>query len=276
MYLPAPLRDTLTAARRWQANRQTKQDFRRAGASIHKCDFVAAAIKRAPQRTRALDEKTAFDAIETRRQELLQSSHTFDSIDYGRGFAGRFHNTEQQLKGVRTSLAVSEATTWTQDPIEGRLLYHLVRLARPAASLELGTCVGISGSYIASGLPSDGKHRLWTLEGSPGIAAIAKETFSTLGLSDRVSIVTGPFRETLHSCLDHGPFGFAFIDGHHEGAATLRYFEQIKTRMFHGGVMVFDDIDYAPDMMDAWNTIAADNAVMDKCTVSHLGIVVMK
>ncbi|WP_141071074.1 class I SAM-dependent methyltransferase, partial [Campylobacter fetus] len=48
---------------------------------------------------------------------------------------------------------------------------------------------------------------------------------------------------------------FAFIDGHHDKNATIRYFEQILPFMNQGSVVAFDDINYNQNMTNAWNMI---------------------
>ena len=101
------------------------------------------------------------------------------------------------------------------------------------------------------------KGHLWTLEGSPEMAKLAKSTYADLGLAERVTLTVGPFRQTLSPTLVDKAVDLAFIDGHHEGPATLRYFEVIKPRLSKGSFVFFDDIDW-PSMVPAWETLQSD------------------
>jgi predicted O-methyltransferase YrrM len=138
--------------------------------------------------------------------------------------------------------------------------------------LELGTCVGISGSYLATALKHNGQGGLWTIEGSPKIADIALETLSNLGLLRFATVIRGPFLETLSHVLSDHKFDFVFIDGHHEGSATIDYFNQIKLRLRRGAIVLFDDIEWSADMSDAWRTIRSDAALTETATALGFGL----
>jgi predicted O-methyltransferase YrrM len=86
----------------------------------------------------------------------------------------------------------------------------------------LGTCLGISTSYLAAALKLNLAGSVVTLEGAETKARLAAQNFRELGLSNVCTIV-GRFQDTLDDVLE--PIKFAFIDGHHEESATLAYFE---------------------------------------------------
>jgi predicted O-methyltransferase YrrM len=169
---------------------------------------------------------------------------------------------------------VKEAATWSQGPAEARFLFHLVRTLQPRQAIEMGACVGISGSYIASAMRLNQKGHAWTLEGSPAMADLAKGTFADLGLSNYITLELGPFRNTLATVVADKTIDLAFIDGHHEGAATLRYFETIRPRLSKGAVVWFDDIDW-PDMMPAWSKLQADPAFVATAQTKRSGLAVV-
>ena len=153
-----------------------------------------------------------------------------------------------------------------------RLLYTLVEEFKPGICLELGSFVGISTSYIASAQSAyDGI--LITLEGSNDFASVAKSNLKSLRLDKNVSVVSGLFFETLPGVLDElVALDFVFIDGHHDGDATLKYTELIKPKLAPTSIVVFDDIRWSEDMLRAWNVICEDSLFNIKVDMEELGI----
>lgn len=107
----------------------------------------------------------------------------------------------------------------------------------------MGACLGISGAYQAAALELNGAGKLCTMEGAPAFAQVAIGNWKSLGLSERVSVAIGPFHTTLAAVLATGrPVDFCFIDGHHDEAATMQYFEQVLPCLAPAALLVFDDI----------------------------------
>jgi len=124
--------------------------------------------------------------------------------------------------------------------------------------LELGSCVGISGAYLAS---ASTQPVIVTLEGSSALAALARQTLAAV--TDTAEVVVGVFAETLPASLDRlradgTTIDVAFVDGHHEENATLRYVEAIAIRMSRPGLIVLDDIYLYEGMWAAWQKLASD------------------
>jgi len=63
-------------------------------------------------------------------------------------------------------------------PDAGRLLYSLVRAARPATIVEFGMSLGISAIHLASAVRDNGSGRIVTTELSAAKVAAAKKTFA--------------------------------------------------------------------------------------------------
>ena len=158
------------------------------------------------------------------------------------------------------------------------LLFRLVRELKPHLTLELGSCVGISGSYLAAAMELNGQGSLYTLEGTPELVRQTRSTFATLGLDEEV--IPGFFHDTLAPLLADfiNPVDLAFIDGHHEEQPTYDYMEQILARVGDEAVLVFDDIHYSAPMLRAWKTIERDArfaVTVDLKSTSSLGIAVV-
>ena len=84
-------------------------------------------------------------------------------------------------------------------PDAGRLLYALVRAARPATIVEFGMSLGISAIHLASAVRDNGSGRVVTTELSAAKVAAAKKTFAEIGLDDLITVLEGDALATLRS-----------------------------------------------------------------------------
>jgi predicted O-methyltransferase YrrM len=232
------------------------------------------ALTQVHQRTATTAELSLWKQIERRRYELSDRVDAVQDIDYGAGTPSSQFTEAQQRKGVVSSISVKELASFSKAPVWGEVLYHLTKALRAQKVLEMGTCVGISGSYIAAALQFSGRGRLWTIEGSPAAAALAQETLQLLGLSDRVTCLVGPFHEVLELNLkEQGAFDLIFVDGHHDGKATVGYFRQLVPHLCPHAIIVFDDIDWSEGMARAWKEISTDPSVKDYVRIGGMGAV---
>jgi predicted O-methyltransferase YrrM len=264
MYLPPPLRKLCEAIRQKQIQHDRLREFK----SLQQrpvVDPISRAIHRMLGAQPAEDAE-AINAIEQHRAKLLRRNDSFRMLNLA---------SDANPDGSSYDVPVCEAATWSQGPVEARFLFHLVRSLRPEHAVEMGACVGISGSYIASAMRLNGKGHLWTLEGSPEMAKLAKATFAELDVNDRVTLTLGPFRNTLATVTADKHIDLAFIDGHHEGAATLRYFETIKPHLSKGAVVWFDDIDW-PSMAPAWTALQSDPVFSGTAQTKRTGLAVVR
>lgn len=141
----------------------------------------------------------------------------------------------------------------------------------------MGTNVGISGGYIAAALKLNGDGGvLKTLEGSPSKAALATDNLRSMQLGGHSIVVVGDFEQTFGQVLNEVPaVDLAFIDGFHDGPATIGYHQQIKPRLSRGAVLVYDDIEWSDGMKYAWATIRQDPDVQAAVNVRGVGYCVM-
>jgi predicted O-methyltransferase YrrM len=138
----------------------------------------------------------------------------------------------------------------------------------------MGTCVGISAAYQAAALELNGAGKLLTLEGAPAVAALARQNLSQLGLQHRAEVREGRFQDVLAEAAHvRAPLDLVFVDGHHDGDATLAYFKQLQPHLSPGGVIVFDDIAWSPGMRRAWERIAGDEIVSLAADLGEVGLV---
>ncbi len=96
-------------------------------------------------------------------------------------------------------------------PDAGRLLYSLVRAAKPATVVEFGMSLGISALHLASAVRDNGRGRVITTELSAAKIARAGATFTETGLADLITILSGNALSTLTEL--QGPVDFVLLDG---------------------------------------------------------------
>ena len=220
------------------------------------------------------EERKSIDEIEQRRKSLLESKEMIEVIDFGAGAPDSKRTELEMSRGVRSFQEVGRVCRVSKPMFWSTFMFHLVRRLRPKSCVELGTAVGISASYLASALQLNGEGRLSTLEGSPGIAEVAQETVHALGLQN-VSLVVGPFHQTLSSALDEAePVDFLFNDGHHDRNAVLRYFDLCQASLAPEAVILIDDINWSAGMREAWAEVTRDDRSTYTIDLGVMGVVV--
>lgn len=122
-------------------------------------------------------------------------------------------------------------------PDAGRLLYALVRAAKPATVVEFGMSLGISALHLAAAVRDNGHGRVITTELSAAKVAAATETFIATGLDDLVTVLAGDALETLPTL--EGAVDFVLLDGWKE--LYLPVLELLEPRLSSGAFVVADN-----------------------------------
>jgi predicted O-methyltransferase YrrM len=220
---------------------------------------LAAAVRSFGQKPSS-EEQGWIDKVESQRKRLLRRTDLL--VDGSLGEAGLYDG----------GLTVQEACRVSKPPRWARLLYTLVRTFRPLEVIELGTNVGISGSYIAAALKANGSGALLTLDASSYRQRIAQDIHRQIGL-DNVTYMQGRFTDTLLPALRSvESVGIAFVDGHHQYQPTLDYFEEILGFSKPGTVIVFDDIRWSDGMLKAWERLQSDTRLGLVVDLGTIGI----
>lgn len=118
----------------------------------------------------------------------------------------------------------------------GALLRVLARAVNATRILEIGTCIGYSGIWLAGALPAGGM--LITMEKDQARAAVAKANFERAGVADRVSVMVGD--AALKIVKLSGPFDLIFQDGHKPLYNTL--LDPPVKLLRPGGLLVTDNV----------------------------------
>ncbi|MGQ9847708.1 MAG: O-methyltransferase [Bacteroidales bacterium] len=161
----------------------------------------------------------------------------------------------------------------TINPRYGRLLFRMVRYFKAQYLLELGSGLGIGSSYLAL---ANKNGKLWTIEASEKYVEIAKEITNACNI-DNIDIIQGTFEDKLNLVLNSMPsLDFVFIDGNHTYMATIKYFEQILSKVNNQSVIVIDDIHWSKEMYEAWKEIKKNERVTLTIDIYRMGFVFVK
>jgi predicted O-methyltransferase YrrM len=206
----------------------------------------------------------AYDKIETQRDHLLIDDRLITVTDLG---AGSHVNNNKQKK-------ISDITLNALKPPKlAKLLYRLAAFVKPTNIVELGTCLGITTLYLQQAAPGA---KVYTLEGCPATAGVAKSVFERAGARD-INVITGNFDDTLGGVIDGlDKLDFVYIDGNHQKDATIRYFEWCLPKVHEDTMLIFDDIYWSQGMKEAWKQIKAHPHVTATVDLYWIGLVFFK
>ncbi len=205
-----------------------------------------------------------YKHIEKRREELLDSDEKISFTDFGAG------KTEAN---VSTKKIKDLARYSAKSAKYGQLLFRLVNHFQPKQVIELGTSLGLTTLYLASG---NSQTQVLTIEGSETVVKIAKQNFEHLQLKNIIQVV-GNFDEVLSPELKRfQKVDVVFFDGNHRKEPTLAYFNLCLQKATENSVFIFDDIYWSDEMIQAWNEIKANNQVTVTVDLFFLGLVFFK
>lgn len=210
------------------------------------------------------DPKKVYTDVENIRETLFNDTRIITITDLG---AGSHVNNNRQKK-------ISDiAHNALKPPKLAQLLYRLVADLKPRNVIELGTCLGITTLYLQKASPTA---KIYTMEGCPETAKIAKETFKK-GEINIVEPVIGNFDDTFPGVInDIDQLDFVFVDGNHQKDATLKYFEWCLPKVHENTMLIFDDIYWSTGMKEAWEQIKAHPQVTVTIDLFWIGLVFFK
>ena len=208
--------------------------------------------------------KKVYAEAETLRKQLLIDNRVIPVTDLG---AGSHVNNKRQKK------VSAIAHNALKPPKLAQLLYRLTADLQPRNIIELGTCLGITTVYLQKAAPGA---KVYTLEGCPETAGIAKETFKKARM-DNVELITGNFDDTFAAVINNlTQLDFVFVDGNHQKDATLKYFEWCLPKVHENTMLIFDDIYWSEGMKEAWAEIKAHPQVTVTIDLFWIGLVFFK
>jgi predicted O-methyltransferase YrrM len=123
----------------------------------------------------------------------------------------------------------------------GKLLYNLVRSARPDTVVEFGTSFGISTIYLAAAVRDNRAGRVFGTELSARKVDAARANLAEAGLADAVTILPGDALETLAGVP--GPIGLVLLDGWKD--LCLPVLRLLEPKLVPGAIVAADDVTHA-------------------------------
>ncbi len=213
---------------------------------------------------KCLREKKCFEQYEDikRFRESLKNNHTILHIeDHGAG-----------SKVFKTNARkVSDILKYnSSDKKSAQLLFRLCQYFEIENVLELGTSLGVATHAMAIANPDI---KITSVEGSSQIHEFSSSQFKDLGLNN-VNSICSTFKK--HLALDKTTYDLIYIDGHHDGAATIAYFESCLNRAHRNTVFVLDDIYWSAGMTAAWDQLCKHSQVTASVDLFDLGILFLR
>lgn len=218
-------------------------------------------------------EKSVLSHINKLRTNYLNNEKTLKVMDYGSGSSSDTRTDHQMWQGNLSKKTISQIyRNASSSEKNGKFMFRIIRTYVPKVCFELGTSLGISAAYGQFALNLNGGGKYITFEGSEEIAKTAESGLKSIGLDD-IKIVVGRFQDTLPSFLKkYNNIDFVFIDGHHDGNATLNYFEMFYENLNEKAILIFDDINWSKDMRDAWKKLKNDKRIYATMDMFFWGI----
>ena len=201
-----------------------------------------------------------FEACEKYRNKLLQDD-TFVSFEI-------FGSNKKMLVKDICKKAASK-------PIWAQFLYLITKRLTSPYFLEIGTNLGVSGTYILEALKSKKNGQLYTMEGLPQLCEIAQNQFSKISNNSKYKIYEGLYKNTFPKLLmDNKNFNIVFIDGNHKKEPTIKYFTELQSQLSSPAIIIFDDINWSLDMQQVWKIVKSNKNVSYSIDMFKFGILI--
>lgn len=203
----------------------------------------------------------SYPSIDSLRYHLSQSNQIINVTDFGAG-SKKTKKTKRKIKDICNVSSIKTKY--------GRLLFRLVNRFQPQVILEFGTNLGLGSLYMAK---ANSDNKVYTIEGCPELAAVAKKNIEMLEVKN-IEINVGNFDKILPEILKKiKKVDFVFFDGNHTLDATVKYFEQCIDYKNEYSIFVFDDIHWSHEMDRAWEYVKKHDEVTVTIDLFQLGIV---
>ncbi|WP_164549884.1 O-methyltransferase [Nonlabens ponticola] len=173
------------------------------------------------------------------RESITSHPATLQITDHGAGSK----KLNKSLRNTSQILKVNCSSHYRT-----QLLARIADYLNVENALELGTSLGVTAHALS--LTSD----ITTVEASPAVLDYARQRWDDFKISNITSI-SSTFDVFLDKLDQKSQYDLVFIDGHHDGAATLDYFERLLPHLHDDSIVIVDDIYWSTGMTTAWKTL---------------------
>lgn len=157
-----------------------------------------------------------------------------------------------------------------------QFLYLISKKVESPIVLEIGTNLGVSGSYILESLKNRESSKFITMEGLPQLCEISSKQFSSIVSTSKFEVKQGLYDDTFPKLMvEDVRFNVLFIDGNHKKEPTINYFKNLKGKVNLPAIFIFDDINWSLEMKEAWEFIKDDQDVNYSIDLYEQGIVIL-
>jgi len=145
------------------------------------------------------DVRTVQKLVEAQRRKIASRGKELVNVLYSPkpGSAGSEVTPELRPRHGKVMKFTMDRVAYTGKDKRWGTFLHILASEVGGTFLELGSCAGISGSYLAAAPTCK---RLITIEGSPALAQLADETTSSVA-PNRVEVIAGLFNNVLDRLL---------------------------------------------------------------------------
>lgn len=144
-------------------------------------------------------------------------------------------------------------------PEQGAFMTILARAIGARSAVEVGTFTGYSALCVARGLPADG--RLLCCDVSEEWTAIARRYWEKAGVAKKIELRIGPALDTLRGLPPHTQFDMGFVDA--DKPNYRNYYEEILKRLRPNGLILFDNVLWMGQVLDATSTDDSTRAIRE-------------
>lgn len=150
----------------------------------------------------------------------------------------------------------------------GKILFQLSNYFKPKKILEFGTSLGIGTLHFHLGNPES---QITTVEACPETLNFTQDF-----LKDKVSNVSfieSTFSDFLNQ-ISTEKYDLIFVDGHHDGKATIEYMQKLEKHSHNDTIFILDDIRWSNGMFEAWNILRNSEKYNVSIDLFRMGILI--
>ncbi len=204
----------------------------------------------------------AYQILKSHRNSLKNDRSIIEMEDYGQG-SRVFKKLDRKIASIYKNAGIKKKRQ--------KLLCRLAAYLKCESMLEMGTSLGLGTMALAC---SNEFARVETVEGCPNTAKIAQDYFKKYNASN-IELHQTTFQKFL-SQPHTSQYDLIFIDGDHNGARTLLYFQKLLSNVHNNSVIIFDDIYWSKDMTEAWEEIKNNKKVTVSIDTFQWGLIFFK